>query len=58
MKLISEYTESDLEYIVEADEKTGKKNYKIQGIFAQANVKNRNGRISVSYTHLTLPTSG
>ena len=30
MKLISEYTESDLEYIVEADEKTGKKNYKIQ----------------------------
>ena len=45
MKLISEYTESDLEYIVEADEKTGKKNYKIQGIFAQANVKNRNGRI-------------
>ena len=45
MKLISEYTESDLEYIVEADEKTGKKNYKIQGIFVQANVKNRNGRI-------------
>ena len=35
----------DREYIVEADEKTGKKNYKIQGIFAQANVKNRNGRI-------------
>jgi len=45
MKLISEFVENDLNFLVEADKKTGKKNYKIQGIFAQAEKKNRNGRI-------------
>jgi len=45
MKLISEFAENDLNFLVEADAKTGKKNYKIQGIFAQAEKKNRNGRI-------------
>ena len=45
MKLISEFTENNLEFITEQDKKTGKKNYKIQGIFAQAEKKNRNGRI-------------
>ena len=45
MKLISEYAETKLDYLVEKDEKTGKKNYAIQGIFAQAETKNRNGRI-------------
>ena len=45
MKLISEFTENNLEFITEQDEKTGKKSYKIQGIFAQAETKNRNGRI-------------
>ena len=45
MKLISEFTENNLEFITEQDKKTGKKNYKIQGIFAQAETKNRNGRI-------------
>ena len=45
MKLISEFTENDIEFITEQDKKTGKKNYKIQGIFAQAEKKNRNGRI-------------
>ena len=45
MKLISEFAENDLNFLVEADKKTGKKNYKIQGIFAQAEKKNRNGRI-------------
>ena len=45
MKLISEFAENDLNFLVEADTKTGKKNYKIQGIFAQAEKKNRNGRI-------------
>ena len=45
MKLISEFTENNLEFITEEDKKTGKKNYKIQGIFAQAEKKNRNGRI-------------
>ena len=45
MKLISEFTENDLEFITEQDKKTGSKNYKIRGIFAQAEKKNRNGRI-------------
>ena len=44
MKLISEFVEQDLQCIVEADEKGGKK-YAIEGVFAQANVKNRNGRV-------------
>jgi len=44
MKLISESIE-DIEYLLEDDEVTGKKNYKIRGPFLQAEVKNRNGRI-------------
>ena len=43
MKLIEEYTDQDLECIVEA--KDGKKTYAIEGIFASAEQKNRNGRI-------------
>ena len=43
MKLISESIE-DIEYITEDDEE-GKKNYRIRGVFLQAEVKNRNGRI-------------
>ena len=42
MKLIREEV-SNAEYIVE--EANGKKNYKIRGIFMQADMKNRNGRI-------------
>ena len=45
MKLILEFTENDIEFITEQDKKTGKKGYKIRGIFAQAEKKNRNGRI-------------
>ena len=44
MKLITEYTESSLECLVEKKE-NGEKDYSIQGIFAQTNKKNRNGRI-------------
>ena len=43
MKLISEYTENDLEFITE--DKNGKKNYAIEGVFMSAEQKNRNGRI-------------
>ena len=43
MKLISEEIQ-DVEYITEQKE-NGKKNYKIKGIFMQADIKNRNGRI-------------
>ena len=45
LKLISEHIEQDTDYIIEQDEKTGNKNYKIKGIFMQADIKNRNGRI-------------
>jgi hypothetical protein len=44
MKLITEYTESNVECIVEKKE-NGEKNYIIEGVFAQADTKNRNGRI-------------
>ena len=44
MKLISEYVENDLQCIVEKKEDGGK-NYVIEGVFAQADQKNRNGRI-------------
>ena len=42
MKLITEYTDHELEVITEA--KDGKKSYAIEGIFAQAEAVNRNGR--------------
>ena len=45
MKLIAEYTESNLEVLIEQDKNTNKKKYIIEGVFAQANKKNRNGRI-------------
>jgi len=45
MKLISEYVDHGLEtYIVEAKE-SGKKTHMIEGIFMQAEGKNRNGRV-------------
>ena len=43
MKLITEHLEDNLSYITE--EKNGKKNTVIEGIFMQAESKNRNGRI-------------
>jgi hypothetical protein len=42
MKLISEHID-EIEYITEAKE--GGKDYKIRGVFLQAEVKNRNGRV-------------
>ena len=44
MKLISEFVENDIEFLI-TEGKNGSKNYKIQGVFAQAEKKNRNGRI-------------
>jgi len=43
MKLIAEYTENNLQVITE--EKNGKKQYAIEGVFMQAEKKNRNGRV-------------
>ena len=44
MKLIAEFVDHDINLIKEAKE-NGEKNYVIEGIFAQAESKNRNGRI-------------
>ncbi len=43
MKLIAEFNDQHLEVITEA--KNGKKKYIIEGVFAQADKKNRNGRV-------------
>ena len=44
MKLIKEHTET-VNYLIEEDKETGKKNYNIEGVFLQADIKNRNGRL-------------
>jgi len=44
MKLIAEYRDQDISVITEAKEGGGKK-YAIEGVFAQAEAKNRNGRV-------------
>jgi len=44
MKLITEMLETDVEFITEAREDGGK-NYFIEGVFMQGNIKNRNGRM-------------
>ena len=45
MKLITEFTENDtLKCLIEKKE-NGEKNYVIEGVFAQADKKNRNGRV-------------
>ena len=44
VKLITEQIQ-DVEILREEDEKSGKKNYKLKGIFLQGDIKNRNGRI-------------
>ena len=44
VRLFSEAVDHDVEYITEEKEGGGK-NYKISGIFMQADIKNRNGRV-------------
>jgi hypothetical protein len=44
MKLITEVIE-DIQLISEAKDENGGKNYFIEGVFMQGNVKNRNGRV-------------
>jgi hypothetical protein len=44
MKLITEVHEQDIQFVTEAKEDGGK-NYYIEGVFMQGNIKNRNGRI-------------
>ena len=45
MKLITEYTQNQLGYSIQEDKKTGKKNVVLEGVFMQAENKNKNGRI-------------
>ncbi len=45
MKLISEQWADDVNYLVEEDPKTGKKNAYIEGVMLQTEVKNKNGRV-------------
>ena len=44
MRLIKEHTET-VNYLIEEDKETGKKNYNIEGVFLQSEIKNRNGRV-------------
>ena len=44
VKLITEQVQ-DVQILKEEDEKSGKKNYKLKGIFLQGDIKNRNGRV-------------
>ena len=44
MKLITEIHEQDIQFVTEAKEDGGK-NYFIEGVFMQGNIKNRNGRV-------------
>lgn len=44
MKLIAEFNESNIQCLVEKND-AGEKSYVIEGVFAQAEQKNRNGRI-------------
>jgi len=44
MKLIKEHTET-VNYLIEEDKETGQKNYNLEGVFLQADIKNRNGRL-------------
>ena len=44
MKLISENFSDEVEYITEEQE-NGKKSFKLKGVFMQAEIKNRNGRV-------------
>lgn len=53
MKLITEYTE-DLQYSIITEEKNGKKQRIIEGVFMQAEQKNRNGRV---YPRATLESA-
>lgn len=45
MKLITEYNSSDVNFLTESVDKSGEKSYIIDGIFMQAEIQNRNGRI-------------
>jgi len=45
MKLITEHLDDNIGYIVEEDKKTGKKNFYIEGVMLQTEVKNKNGRV-------------
>ena len=45
MKLISEFNDYGVQPVIVEENENGKKDYFIEGIFMQSEIKNRNGRI-------------
>ena len=45
MKLISEYTNYALDQVIVEQNEKGEKEYFIEGVFMQSEIKNRNGRV-------------
>lgn len=45
MKLIREYNETGIKYVFEENKTDKSKNYFIEGVFLQGEIKNRNGRV-------------
>lgn len=45
MKLIAEFNDNNLNCVITEAKGTGEKSYVIEGVFAQADLKNRNGRV-------------
>lgn len=45
MKLIREYNENGIKYVFEENKNDKSKNYFIEGVFLQGEIKNRNGRV-------------
>ena len=45
MKLISEFNDYAVEPVIVEENEKGEKEYFIEGVFMQADIKNRNGRI-------------
>jgi len=45
MKFISEFVDHNIGCRILTEEKNGKKSYVIEGVFVQADMKNRNGRV-------------
>ena len=45
MKLISEYQDYSVSPVIVEENENGKKDYFIEGVFMQSEIKNRNGRV-------------
>ena len=50
MKLISEFNDYAIEPVIVEENEKGEKDYFIEGVFMQGDIKNRNGRIFVDFS--------